>query len=86
MKRIVLSIFLLIKRKIKILIQILSIIISAALLNVALKELIDRPRPYGNVLVKVNFNSFPSGHAVSSMAFYGFIIYLFQISSSREIF
>jgi membrane-associated phospholipid phosphatase len=73
----VISIFLILKRNVVLLLQILIVIISSAAFNFILKALIDRPRPYGNALVYVNFNSFPSGHAVSSMAFYGFIIYLF---------
>lgn len=72
----VISIYLILKRKLVLLIQILIVIISSATINFILKALIDRPRPYGNGLVYVNFNSFPSGHAVSSIAFYGFIIYL----------
>jgi len=41
-----------------------------------LKELIGRPRPPGEHLTYAAGFSFPSGHAMISMAFYGFIAYL----------
>ena len=41
-----------------------------------LKDLIDRPRPEAKHLVEATTMSFPSGHAMSSIAFFGFLIYL----------
>ena len=53
------------------------ILISSSLLNTGLKNWIGRPRPLNELhLVEVNSLSYPSGHAMSAMAFYGFIIYL----------
>lgn len=43
------------------------------------KILLHRPRPLGGVVIEDSF-SFPSGHATLSMAFYGYIIYLFWVS------
>ena len=48
----------------------------SALVNTSLKFLIQRPRPEGYRLIEQSGFSFPSGHSMSSMAFYGFIIYL----------
>ena len=48
---------------------------SIGLLNQILKNIIQRPRPDGFRLVEENGFSFPSGHSMASMAFYGLIIY-----------
>ncbi|HER41011.1 MAG TPA: phosphatase PAP2 family protein, partial [Salinimicrobium catena] len=48
--------------------------------NIALKRAFDRARPTIEHLVVVKTLSYPSGHAMSAMAFYGFLTYLvFQI-------
>lgn len=44
--------------------------------NVVLKHLFIRPRPSGYRLIEISGYSFPSGHSMASMAFYGFLIYL----------
>ncbi len=55
------------------------ILISSSLLNTSLKNWIGRSRPLDDLhLVEVNSLSYPSGHAMSAMAFYGFLIYLTQ--------
>ena len=78
----ILGIFLLLKRRFNLVIQIVSVVVSSALLNLVLKSIINRPRPYGEALVNVNFHSFPSGHAMSAMVFYGLMIYfLFELKS-----
>ena len=78
----ILGFFLLLKRRFNLVIQIVSVVVSSALLNLVLKSLITRPRPYGEALVKVNFHSFPSGHAMSAIVFYGLMIYfLFELKS-----
>ncbi|MDD4066478.1 MAG: phosphatase PAP2 family protein [Clostridia bacterium] len=46
------------------------------ILNIILKNIVQRPRPEGYRLVVENGYSFPSGHSMVSVAFYGFIIYL----------
>ena len=57
----------------------LSIVINLAsvgLLNHILKEIIQRPRPPIEFrMVQESSYSFPSGHAMASLAFYGLIIY-----------
>ncbi len=51
-------------------------IISVVLITQVLKMLIQRPRPSVPHLVEESGFSFPSGHAMASLAFYGFLIYL----------
>lgn len=46
------------------------------LLNVIIKNIIKRTRPLGYGLLYENGYSFPSGHSMVSVAFYGFILYL----------
>lgn len=48
---------------------------SIGLLNQILKNIIQRPRPEGIRIVEESGYSFPSGHSMASMAFYGLIIY-----------
>lgn len=57
--------------------QTVVVLLIAALSNVVLKRFIDRARPDLEHLVSVETLSYPSGHAMSAMAFYGFVIYLF---------
>ena len=56
--------------------QIALVLLLATLSNVILKRFIDRARPGIEHLVVVKSLSYPSGHAMSAMAFYGFLIYL----------
>ena len=46
------------------------------LLNQLLKYIVQRPRPEGYRLIAESGYSFPSGHSMISMAFYGLIIYM----------
>lgn len=74
---IVLTIILIIfikNKKIKLVIPINLIII--AILNLILKNIVQRPRPTEFRLVEEKGYSFPSGHSMISMAFYGLLIYL----------
>ena len=48
----------------------------AVLLNVVLKTLIQRPRPEGFRLVVESGFSFPSGHSMAAMAFFGLIVWM----------
>lgn len=70
----ILSIIFLKDKKISLLIS-LNLVIST-ILNILLKNIIQRPRPEGYRLIEETGYSFPSGHSMVSMAFYGFIIYL----------
>lgn len=45
-------------------------------LNVLLKQIVQRPRPTEYKIITETGYSFPSGHSMISMAFYGFLIYL----------
>ncbi|MBT1706450.1 phosphatase PAP2 family protein [Chryseosolibacter indicus] len=66
--------------------QITAVLILATLSNIALKRAINRPRPITEHLVTVNSLSFPSGHSMSAMAFYGFLIYLcFRIKMHKAL-
>lgn len=59
----------------KIGIAICANLASIGVLNQILKNIIQRPRPIGFRLVEESGYSFPSGHSMASMAFYGLIIY-----------
>lgn len=50
--------------------------ISSGVINNLVKFLVKRDRPSGIALIKENFYSFPSGHSMISLLFYGSIIYL----------
>lgn len=60
----------------KIGISICSNLVIATGLNVLLKNILQRPRPTEYRLIDESGYSFPSGHSMISMAFYGFVIYL----------
>ena len=67
--------FLLIKNK-KIGLSIISNIVIITVLNQLLKRILQRPRPTEFRIVEETGYSFPSGHSMASMAFYGYLIYL----------
>ena len=61
----------------KISIAIIINLVLAVLLNLLVKEIVQRTRPINSLrLVEEAGYSFPSGHSAVSMAFYGFLIYL----------
>ncbi|TRO67511.1 phosphatase PAP2 family protein [Christiangramia sabulilitoris] len=66
----------LILKKWKYVIQTSLVLILATASNVMLKRFINRARPGIEHMVSVETLSYPSGHAMSAMAFYGFLIYL----------
>lgn len=51
-------------------------LVLSAVLNLALKQILQRPRPIGHRIIDEKGYSLPSGHSMVSMAFYGFLIYL----------
>ncbi|MGB7784857.1 MAG: phosphatase PAP2 family protein [Salinimicrobium sp.] len=68
----------------KFIFQLLGVLVLSAVSNIALKQVINRARPTIEHMVVVKTLSYPSGHAMSAMAFYGFLIYLsFRIKMSR---
>ena len=69
------ALLLLIKSK-KIGLSIFSNIVIITILNQLLKRILRRPRPTEFRIVEETGYSFPSGHSMVSMAFYGYLIYL----------
>ena len=57
--------------------QLSLVMVLALSSNILLKDVINRSRPELEHLVTVETLSYPSGHAMTAMAFYGFLIYLF---------
>ena len=55
---------------------LLTGIVGTAGLNVVLKHIVQRERPNINRLIPEKGYSFPSGHSMMSMAFYGMLIFL----------
>lgn len=47
----------------------------SALLNITLKQILQRPRPIEYRVIDESGYSLPSGHSMVSMAFYGYLIY-----------
>lgn len=70
-----LMLFIYIKNK-KIGVSIISNLAIITLLNQLLKRIVQRPRPTEFRIVEESGYSFPSGHSMVSMAFYGYLIYL----------
>ena len=69
------TLFILIKNK-KIGLSIILNLIVITGLNQILKYILQRPRPTEYRLIEETGFSFPSGHSMISMAFYGYLIYL----------
>lgn len=67
--------FILIKNK-KIGFSIISNLVIVTILNQLLKNILQRPRPNEFRIVEETGYSFPSGHSMAGMAFYGYLIYL----------
>ncbi len=84
---ILVTIFLFIKlRSWKFIFQLLGVLVLSALSNIALKKVFNRARPDQEHLVVIESLSYPSGHAMSAMAFYGFLIYLlYQVKMTKWV-
>lgn len=59
-------------------------LVGVTLVNQIIKHIIRRPRPNVLRLVEESGYSFPSGHSMVSMAFYGIIIYLVYKNVSNK--
>ena len=62
-------------------------LIVVTAINQILKFIFTRPRPFEWMLIEESGYSFPSGHAMVSMAFYGMLIFLIwqtQISKTKK--
>ena len=51
-------------------------LVLVVILNLILKEIVHRPRPDGFRLISETGYSFPSGHSMIAMAFYGLLIWM----------
>ena len=71
------SVFYIIFKSWRYVIELAIVLLVAASSNILLKQVINRARPISEHLVTVETLSYPSGHAMTAMAFYGFLIYLF---------
>ena len=69
------ALIILIKNK-KIGLSIFSNLVIVTILNQSLKRILQRPRPTEYRIIEETGYSFPSGHSMVSMAFYGYLIYL----------
>lgn len=69
-----LLLFLLLKNKRKALVIFTNIMIIGVI-NLLIKIIVQRPRPFGYNIIEEAGYSFPSGHSSGSMAFYGLLIY-----------
>ena len=67
--------FILVKNK-KIGLSILTNLVVITVLNQIIKHILQRPRPTEFRIIEETGYSFPSGHSMVSMAFYGYLIYL----------
>ncbi len=70
-----LVLFIFCKKKKEIYSLYVAILLSTAI-NLLIKWIVDRPRPALIHLVEENTSSFPSGHAMASFTFYGYLIYM----------
>lgn len=69
-------IFLIVIKNKKISFSIVANLGIVTILNILLKNIVQRPRPTEYRMISETGYSFPSGHSMVSMAFYGFLIYL----------
>ncbi len=67
-------------------IRILTISLSSLLLMLLLKRLFQRKRPLSPLLNAAKGLSFPSGHAIMSITFYGLLVYTLQLSITDVFF
>lgn len=72
--------FLLVTRQNWFSIRVMTIAISSLVLMLLLKQLFQRKRPLSPLLKAAKGLSFPSGHAIMAVTFYGLLIYILQHS------
>lgn len=60
-------------------------LILITIFQYVLKFIFVRPRPININIIEASGYSFPSGHSLTAMAFYGFIIYLVHISKLSKL-
>jgi undecaprenyl-diphosphatase len=70
--------FLLINKQNWFSIRVITISISSLVLMLLLKQLFQRKRPLSPLLKAAKGLSFPSGHAIMAVTFYGLLVYILQ--------
>jgi membrane-associated phospholipid phosphatase len=70
--------FIVIKKQNWFSIRVITIAISSLVLMLLLKQLFQRKRPLSPLLKAAKGLSFPSGHAIMAVTFYGLLIYILQ--------
>lgn len=75
--------FIVLKNKITVFLIAINLVI-VTILNQLLKFVLQRPRPDDYRLIDESGYSFPSGHSMISMAFYGYLIYLIYKSKFNK--
>lgn len=78
--------FYLIFRNWRYVLEMIFVLAISGLSNSALKQVINRARPDVEHLVSVATLSYPSGHAMSAISFYGFLIYLIYNIRMKAVF
>ncbi len=77
--------FLFVKKQNWFSIQVVTISISSLVLMLLLKQLFRRKRPLTPLLKAAKGLSFPSGHAIMAVTFYGLLIYILQHTISNDL-
>ena len=60
-------------------------LVCVVVLNTVLKEIVQRPRPEGFRLISETGYSFPSGHSMVAMAFFGLLIWMVWRYHRRDV-
>lgn len=76
--------FFLVKKQSWFSIRVITIAISSLALMLLLKQLFQRKRPLSPLLKAAKGLSFPSGHAIMAVTFYGLMIYILQHTVTIE--
>jgi len=76
--------FLLVKRQNWFSILVITIAMSSLVLMLLLKQLFQRKRPLSPLLKAAKGLSFPSGHAIMAVTFYGLVIYILQHTITND--
>ena len=76
--------FIVVKKQSWFSIRVITIAISSLVLMLLLKQLFRRKRPLSPLLKEAKGLSFPSGHAIMAVTFYGLLIYILQNTISTD--
>lgn len=66
-------------------IKIAVVAVGSITINLLLKQLYSRARPNLDYMIEVSNFSFPSGHAMFSMSFYGLLIYIIWTRTNNSV-